>query len=623
MGIPPRVDVVTACAGRSRPTILISMPAPHIRLLPDAVINKIAAGEVVERPASVVKELMENALDAGATQIEVDTVEGGRKLVRVRDNGSGMGRDDALLCIQRHATSKIQTIEDIEQIGTLGFRGEALAAIAAVSRFRLLTCLQGETMGTEIFLSGGKLQDVREVGTPPGTTVEVRDLFFNVPARRKFLRSSATEADQARAVFITLALAHPDRRFLLRMDGREHFRLLPSNTIEERIRDLFGPDYAVGLRGVRQEAHGVRVTGRVTLPSVSRSDRAEQFIFVNGRAATAPLITQAIRESYRSLLPADRHPGVILFVTLDPRAVDVNVHPTKKEVRFRQPAEVREVIFSAIRQALGSPGLPITLPRSSVVATPPAVSPSLTIDDLPSADAFPYPRLLPPEHPAATGTAPPNPARSVHPELATTVPETGSATSAPWSWCRVVGQIGGLYVLLETEDGMVIMDPHAAHERVLFERFMAQVKRREVQTQTLMTPETLDVQPVDAARIRRFLPLLREMGFGISEFGGDSFLIDALPACVAGGSVRSLLIEIAHGLEVAGTRAGKERWREEAIAQAACRAAVKTKDRLDLREIQQLVVDLASTEMPYTCPHGRPTLIFTSFRELHRKFARG
>jgi DNA mismatch repair protein MutL len=314
---------------------------------------------------------------------------------------------------------------------------------------------------------------------------------------------------------------------------------------------------------------------------------------------------------------------VFIFLGLDPGQVDVNVHPTKKEVRFRNPSQVRDAVIGAIREALGAPGLEAMIRPPAEDALPRLTPPApvqLRIENLPAARAFKYPRFSPPAPGgAAAGAGQP----------AAPAPEPGgpagarpAAASPPWSWCRVVGQVGGLYVILETEDGYVVMDPHAAHERILFERFMAEVSKRQIQTQGLLVPETVELQPRDAQRVRKHMPLLRDMGFGLSEFGGDAFLVDALPTCLAGGSARSILVEIATTLDAAGARGGKGRWEEESVAQAACKAALKAHDKLSLEEIEKLVVDLALTEMPYTCPHGRPTLIFTSFHELNRKFGR-
>ena len=594
--------------------------ATGIRILPPQVVNQIAAGEVVERPASVLKEVLENAIDAGATQIDVEIAAGGRKLVAVRDNGCGMSRDDALLSIERHATSKIRVVDDIEHIATLGFRGEALAAIASVSRFRLVTCLRGEVVGTEVLVVGGKIQDVRDLGCPPGCAIEVRDLFFNVPARRKFLRSHETELGHVRDGFVVQALAHPAIGMRLTADGRDAFHLAGGATFAERLRDLFGAEYPKKLRPVESRLHEIGIQGYVSLPAMHRADRSEQFVFVNGRATTAPVVSYAIREAYRTLMPADRHPSVFLFLDIAPEMVDVNVHPTKREVRFRDGSAVRDAILESIRAALATDGhkaaAPPAWPAAGVPA--PAAAPVLMhIENLPPTRAFMYPRL-PVMPPATADSAVPAASASVP----TTTSEPAAAANVPWSWCRVLGQIGGLYVILETEDGYVLMDPHAAHERVLFERFMADVLQSHTHSQTLLLPQTVTLSVRDALRVRKNLDLLRQMGFGISEFGGDSFVMDALPPYFAGASAEVLLVEVSHSLEAAGARGGTERWREQAIAQAACKAAVKAQDHLRLEEIEQLVVDLARAQMPYTCPHGRPTLIFTSFRELSRKFGR-
>lgn len=610
-----------------------------IRVLPVDVANKIAAGEVVERPASVLKELMENSLDAAATQIDVEIVAGGRKLVAVNDNGTGMCRDDAILSLERLATSKIRAVEDIERIATLGFRGEALAAISSVSRFRLVTCLAGEVVGTEIRAGGGKFQDVLDCGCPAGTTVEVRDLFFNIPARRKFLRSYQTELMHLRTHFIVEALSHSKVGMSLTVDGSEMYRLAGGATLEDRIEELFGADYRRNLRQVDYRGLEVSVGGYVSLPAMNRADRGEQYVFVNRRATSAAVITHSIREGYHTLLPNDRHASVFLFLDMDPGLVDVNVHPTKREVRFRNPGDVRDTVIAAIRQALrahvpvgpspedagfrlGAAGPSRFAPAVSSAAGPAASTVQLKIEDLPQARAFQYPRLPMAAGPPATPAPGAPPGRDGRPPESPEAGEPLRAPASPWAWCRVLGQVGSLYVMFETEDGYVVMDPHAAHERVLFERFMSEFLNGRVQTQGLLMPQTVELTPKDAALLRKALPVFKAMGFGISDFGAESFVVDALPSHFAGASAAALLIDISHGLEEAGSRGAKGRWREEAIAMAACKSAVKNRDRLTLQEIEQLVVDLARTEMPYTCPHGRPTLIFTSFKDLNRKFGR-
>jgi DNA mismatch repair protein MutL len=594
----------------------------HIRLLPTDVANKIAAGEVVERPASILKEIIENAVDAGASQIDVEVISGGTRLVSVADNGSGMNRDDALLSIERHATSKIYTAADIEHIHTLGFRGEALAAISSVARFRLQTRRHDDLAGTELVVTGGKLLDVKEAGGPPGTLIEVRDLFFNIPVRRKFLRSPQTETVHVRQMFLLQALAWPAVGMNLTLDGRRSWSLAAGASPMERIRELFGKEIVAKLCAIDKTGGEVRLSGFVSLPELTRGDRTEQYVFVNGRPATAPVVSYAINEAFHALIADGRHPYVFLYVEMDPELVDVNVHPTKKEVRFRNPSEVRDAIIGTIRSALSGAGSAFVAGQTPAFETPvvheqQVVLPSLTIDDLPPSRVFSYPRLppiepRPPELRPGEGRAPVASIGAVMPPL----------QKGPWTWCRVIGQIGGLYVLLETEDGYVVMDPHAAHERVLFEEILHSFEQGHVESQGLLPPVTVELQPRDAMNVRKNLELIKKMGAGVSEFGGDTFVVDALPQGMDGLNIQELLIDMARHLETLGERASHTRWREEAIAQAACKAAVKARDHLSLREVEELVVALASAEMPYTCPHGRPTLIYTSFKELARKFGR-
>jgi len=610
-----------------------------IRVLPIQVANKIAAGEVVERPASVVKELIENALDAGARQIDVAIAAGGRKLISVSDDGCGMSRDDALLSIERHATSKIHDVDDIESIHTLGFRGEALAAIGSVSRFRLTSCRAGDVVGTEILLSGGIMQDVQDMGCPTGTVVEIRDLFFNVPARRKFLRTQQTELSHIRDTFTVQALSHPESGMSLTIDGRETYRLPSAESLDDRLRELFSPELLNQLKGVDFNAGGMAVSGKISVPSVHRADRNEQYLFVNGRPSSPALLSYAIHEGYRGLLPKGRYPSVFLFLSMPPEWVDVNVHPTKREIRFRRPGDVRDAVIAAIQEALavtpsaGTPnaGLPDAV---GTIGRLPPVATTLKIDDLPPTRAFKYPRqpvlaaydapgddVFGPS-PASEGATDPVAASDASPAMAASTPAAeGDFHTAPWAWCHVLGQVGGFYVVLETENGMVLMDPRASHERVLYDRFMRSVIAGAVEVQTLLLPESVELPARDAARVRRHIELFQAMGFGLSEFGGSSFVVDALPSCFERTPIGALVVDMARSLEEAGTRGGQHA-KEEAVAQAACLAAVGTRQRLSLDEIERLVVDLAACEMPYTSPRGRPTLIFTSLKELHKKFGR-
>lgn len=592
----------------------------RIQILSDTVANQIAAGEVVDRPASVLKELMENALDAGARRIDVDLQAGGIKRLAVSDDGCGMDRDDALLSVERHATSKIRSADDIANLATLGFRGEALAAIGSVSRFRLVTRPAAALSGTELVLTGGKLGDVREAGAPPGTTIEVRDLFFNMPARRKFLRSPETEAGHLRLAFLTQALGHPEVGMTLRVDGRPVHQLPAGAALADRIRDLFGADYLARLRPVDFTYGEARVTGYAGVPDAARLDRSDQYLYINGRPATAPTLARALREGYHTLLPSDRHPVVFLFIEIPPAKVDVNVHPTKREVRFRDHDEVRDAVIGALRKALAFDGGAVL--ASAGGAPPPpaplaeaAASPSFAITDLPPARAFRYPRLpLAPSGGSPSGP-PPAPPAGAGPASA-----ASAASGGPWDWCRILGQAGSLYVVLETGEGLVLLDPHAAHERVLFERYMKAVTAGRVESQPLLVPETVELPPASAQACRRHLELLRRLGFGLSEFGGDALVADALPAVFGNAPAARLLPDVVAELDAAG--AGRTRWSEEAVAQAACKSAVKQRDRLSLEEIEKLVLDLAAADMPYTCPHGRPTMIWLSFSELNRRFGR-
>ncbi len=599
----------------------VAPTTPRIQILSDHVANKIAAGEVVDRPASVLKELMENALDAGARHIDVKVVSGGKRLIAVTDDGGGMTRDDALLAVERHATSKIRDVDDIEAVTTLGFRGEALAAIASVSRFTLMTRPAHELHGTELHITGGKIMEVKEAGGPPGTTFQVRNLFFNVPARRKFLRSDQTELTHLRQTFLVYALAHPAIGMTFTVDDRAVYQLAGESALLDRLGELFGRDYTKDLRAVDYGAGEVHVNGYAGRPHLQRADRSEQFIFINQRPASAPLIGYALNEAYHTLIPKGRFPAVYLFIAMPPEWVDVNVHPTKKEVRFRRPDMVRDAVINALRTVLrsgeGGDATPLVRRAADAPDRPGSPGFQLRIEDLPVLPMFNYPRMGPdPSHAAST----PAPASGATESLATD--RDAPQGDSPWSWCRVLGQVGGLYVVLETEDGLVLMDPHAAHERCLFERFMRLTVERKVKSQGLLAPETVELAPQDAALIRKQLPNLQAMGFGLSDFGGDHFIIDALPDCLGKVSAANVLPAIAQTLEQSGERGGTEHWAEERIAKAACRAAVKARDKLSVREIEQLVVDLAGAEMPYTCPHGRPTLIFMGFAELDRKFGR-
>jgi len=600
---------------------------PVIQLLPDQVINKIAAGEVVERPASVMKELFENALDAGATQVDVEVIRGGQQLIAVTDNGCGMDRDQALLSIERHATSKIRTEADIEQIHTLGFRGEALAAISSVSRFTLVTRPEEQLAGTEIQIAGGKMLGVEDVGCPVGTRIEIRNLFFNVPARRKFLRAEQTELAHIRQLFLVHALAHPGIGMSLKIDERMAYTLPMSGGLEDRIAALYNPGLLDQLLPIDHVAGDYTITGFAGLPQTGRKDRQDQYIFINGRPAAAPVVYHALNEAYHSLIAKGRYPSVFLFIQMDPALVDVNVHPTKKEVRFRRPNALRDAIVDALNQTLTfqstentvavSDGDPLILPTPTPFR--PRIETQRHMDEL-----LVRPKTIEPKMDDRQDDTSNKQAQSPQATASETAPPNSKAdgSQSPWGWCRIVGRIGANYVVLETEDGYVLMEPRAAHERVLYEQYVRAVRDHAVQKQGLLAPDSVELLPSDASVVREHLGILQELGFGVSEFGGDTFIIDALPVYVQNGPAESLLVEIARELDKAGKQRGARALIQEKIAQAACQTAVRAKDQISDREIEQLVADLAKTEMPYTSPRGRPTLIYTSFTELDRKFSR-
>ncbi|MFT5123057.1 MAG: DNA mismatch repair protein MutL [Candidatus Omnitrophota bacterium] len=604
--------------------------APTIRVLSDHVANKIAAGEVVERPASVFKELVENSIDAGATQIDVEVIMGGRKSVIVSDNGSGMTPDEALLCLERHATSKIRDVDDIEEVSTLGFRGEAIPSIASVSRFTLTTRKHDALSGTEILISGGKILEVNEAGCPPGTSVAVRNLFFNVPARRKFLKAEQTELTNIRQTFLVTALAHPEVGLKLVSDDREIYNLPPAISLEERVADVFDSSLLDQLCPVNLENLGVHISGYIGLPQFARNDRRDQYIFVNRRPASAALVHYAINQGYQGTLAKNKYPVLFLFIDVEPGMVDVNVHPAKREVRFRQGHTVRDTVINALQKALNpdsrgpgssplhpggvtSPSEPSTAaPFPTPAAVPVPQSRSQTRFDLPgsrSRNTFDYPRMPLPSQELIDEPPPDAPPSEPLPE------------GSPWAWCRVISRIGELFVLLETEDGLVIMDPQAAHERVMFDRMLRKVRDQVALSQALLHPETVSLGPREALAVRKNQESFEIMGFSISDFGGDTFIIDAIPAALGDITAGSILGDIATSLESGGKQAAGE-WVREQIAKTAVHACVRARDELSRPEIDQLVQDLARTDMPYTCPHGRPTLIFMGFNELKKKFGR-
>ncbi|HEV2096954.1 MAG TPA: DNA mismatch repair endonuclease MutL [Chthoniobacterales bacterium] len=606
----------------------------RIRLLPEILASQVAAGEVVERPASVVKELIENSIDAGANKIETLIRRGGISLIRVVDDGGGMDRDDALLSLERHATSKIRTAADLAAIGTLGFRGEALPSIASVSRFRLTTREPNALAGTEIVVAGGRIETVRDGGEAAGTQIEVRSLFYNLPARRKFLRSENTESRNVEHQFYLQATGHPAIAFSLVRDERIVVQVPATPTLRDRIRDLHGAELVDQLLHlpVPSGADGIRITGLIGRAGVSRKTRTQQLVFVNGRAIESPVITSALREGYHTALMRGQFPVTFLFVELEPTSVDVNVHPAKREVRFRDPSAVHEAIVVAVRATLEGDRTTwqaqFRAPDSTAAPTPACA-----------------PALLPPTH-ELRGAALPNPPTGEQARWPAPLPSRGDSlelsdpavesaiglstrpapvrneTPSASLEFQIIGVLNRLYVLMENSDGLVLVDQHAAHERILFEELRRRMEQQGVPSQRLLLAQTFDLGPRDAEWVERNLETLQRMGIGIEAFGRKTFKVDSLPAFLHVSDAHQFLRAVIDGLRNASASASPVRLGEDMIAKTVCRHAVKANDPLRFPEVEKLIRDLLACELPYCCPHGRPTMIQISLAELEKKFGR-
>ena len=614
----------------------------RIRLLSEEVASQVAAGEVVERPAAVVKELVENSIDAHSTRIEVLTRRGGISLIRVTDNGTGMDRDDALLCLERHATSKIRTGADLALIHTLGFRGEAVPSIASVSRFRLSTREHGALVGTEVLVNAGKLEAVRDGGDAPGTQIEVRSLFYNLPARRKFLRTEATEASHVEHQLHLLALGHPSISFVHLVDDRVALQLAPAPTLLDRIRDLSGAELASELLEVPLiEENGIKISGYVGRAGVSRSSRQQQLCFLNGRAVENITLSQGLREGYHTALMKGQHPVTFLFIEMDPGAVDVNVHPAKREVRFRTPSEVRDTVIKAVRAALEGDrarwsGEFRAAPLDSHLRQP--HTEQEPHPDLPLPAPAPRPTLQIPPPPRSTPLATPTSAGATSASSTSAPPVVSAASGLPSELpreeeaepapapvpetFRFLGVLGKLFVLMENASGLVLVDQHAAHERILFEEMQRRMEAQGVPSQRLLLPLTLRLAPKDGDWVERNMELLDRAGITLESFGAGTFKVDALPTFLKSEDPVQLLHDIIDDLRETNAQGARLRMGQDMIAKTVCRHAVKANDTLREPELVKLVEDLLRCDLPYCCPHGRPTMIQLSYLELEKKFGR-
>lgn len=575
-----------------------------IHLLPAEVAGKIAAGEVVERPASVVKELLENSIDAGATQVRVDIREGGRRLIRIADNGCGIPAEEVLLAFARHATSKLAEVGDLDRISTLGFRGEALASIAAVSEVTLLTRPRDQAVGELVKVDGGRVVRQEGHGCPAGTVVTVEHLFRQVPARAKFLRQPDTEAGHVYTVATHYALAYPEIQFGLTADGRTTFQSSGNGKVRDVLLAMHGIETVEQMLEVAEpDATRPGVSGYIGCLSLHRANRNHIALFVNRRWIQDRSLAHAVVQAYHTLLPIGRFPVAVLFLILDPGEVDVNVHPTKREVRFRDGQMVYGLVQKAVRATLVEQG---SVPGSGHA-----------------------PRTWPGPHwEGRTSPAPSLPGEQALTQAAMEIYRTEEGDGAPQPFgpvrlplLRVVGQVGQTYIVAEGPQGLYLLDQHAAHERVLYEQVIAEHSKQNVASQALLEPLVLELDPLLASILTQHLAALNEIGFDIEAFGGTAHLLRAVPSVLNTLDVRAALVDILESLRT-GSDPIALRAEERLIAAVCKRSAIKAGQTLSQEEMQRLVRQLEQCESPRTCPHGRPTLLHFSVEQLEKGFAR-
>ncbi len=656
-----------------------------IRVLPDHISNLIAAGEVVERPASVAKELVENAIDAGATRLVIDIEAGGRRLLKITDDGEGMTRDDAVLAFERHATSKISKAEDLNAIGTLGFRGEALASIASVARVELITRTEEAPAGTRVVIEGGRMRDVKDAAHPRGTTIGVRDLFFNTPARRKFLRSEATESYHLTNLVTHYALAHPEISFTLMNNGRETLRVAPAQDVRERAYQIFGAQFLDSLLEVNNESSegdaGVsfapiaRVRGFVSAPRERRTSRDAQFLFVNGRFVRDRLIGRALSEGYRSILPHGVYPAALLFIEVPLEEVDVNVHPAKTEVRFRRAAAVADAVREAVRAALASEGyapaveIKDVAPSSIEVAADASNDKVEAFSDMPASMEVAAVTTAPIAREAFAlgsqpqqeriGFGPAEPATSAPPSFAATaatpapsvpsaltVPEDQSTyvpvTTAPplpplnsalkfvrevrveslSSNIRPLGQLDESFIIATDGEGLLLIDQHVAHERVLFDKYRGLESSRRAESQAMLIPETFDLTPAQASAFDAVEAELESYGFELMRLSGRTVAIKATPADLPASEARNMLAEVLDTVDSEKRGNARATLRDEIAASLACHAAIKVNMPLAAEKMRWLIDRLLLTSSPTTCPHGRPVILRLATQDILKGFHR-
>lgn len=588
-----------------------------IQVLSETVANKIAAGEVIERPASIIKELIENSLDAGATQIEVEIKNGGKSLIRVADNGSGMTADDAELAFQRHATSKIKTAEDLDHIFSFGFRGEALPSIAAVSRVRLLTRVKNQADGTEIVYEGGRLIEAKPAACREGTVIEVRDLFFNTPARRKFVKTDSTESGHIQDTVCYLALANIHVHFKLITGGKTLLDLLPVEHLIERVSVLWGPDQEKHLIKIQGEGGDFQVHGIIGKPFLARANRSNQIYFVNRRWIRSIALSYALQDGYHGLLMHGQYPCGVIFIEANPERVDVNVHPTKQEIRISKESEVKSLIRRIVSEALQKEGdiapalkMPAGLPGDfSSFNSRTSLSDYLPLPAKNSAMQLDEGRFAEPSMEYGVIS-------EKNLEEAIVVRDHLHLT-------KILGQVHNTFILAETQEGFIVVDQHAAHERIMFEVMLAELQTGAVRSQKLLMEETLEIHPKQWELYESAREFLHKIGFETEPFGENAIVLRAFPAALEKEDPAACLKRFLEQLEEGHLKPDLEHYQEEIAALIACkRKSVKAHDPMPDESVRHLLVRLARCENPYNCPHGRPTFFKHTFLDLERQFKR-
>jgi DNA mismatch repair protein MutL len=592
--------------GRILSPLAIIAAVSAIRILPELLVSQIAAGEVVERPASVLKELLENSLDAGAAEISVALEAGGVRRVQVDDDGEGIARDDLALAFARHATSKIGSLEDLEAVATMGFRGEALASIAAVARLTIASRTAASPHGYAIRAEGAWIGEATPTARARGTTVSAEDLYFNTPARRKFLRSEATEFGHCEQAFRRVALARPETGFTLRHNGRTSARL-PAQPLGDRAAALFGREFLRASLPVEAQAGALRLYGLAGAPAAARSRADAQFFFVNGRFVRDRVLAHAAREAYAELLHGARQPAYVLHLEIDPRRVDVNVHPAKSEVRFRDSQAVHRFVLGALRRALGASAAEAPAPRAAIA---PLGAPGRGVQ---SALALAQPAAA---YEAFMAGAAPRPAPAATPEAT-----AGASATPPLGYA--LAQLHGVYVLAQNAAGLVLVDMHAAHERIVMEKLRAQLDAGALQRQALLVPAVFRVEAVDIATAQENGAALEQLGIELSVAGPNELALRAAPALLAEGDLAALARELLAELREFGAAPVLEARRDALLAGMACHAAVRANRQLTLAEMNALLREMEITERSGSCNHGRPTWYQLTLADLDKLFLRG